>query len=65
MAKNPESQPFVKGLYMQAVTSAESAANLLKAEKNLSSAERRWLEELVEQGEHAKGHLREMGVRGL
>gem|GEM_PF-5867702 len=47
---------------MQAVTSGESAANILKTKKNLSSVERKRLERIVKQGERAKEHLCEMGV---
>jgi hypothetical protein len=63
MPRTLDSSPFIKGQYMQKVKSAESAANILKTEKNLPSKERRRLEEIVEQGEIAKEHLREMGVK--
>jgi hypothetical protein len=61
MAKNPESQPFAKGRYMQVVKAGESAQEILET-KEVTGAERSELVRAIKQAEGAKECLREMGV---
>ena len=61
MAKNPDSQPFTKGRYMQVVKAGESAEEILKT-KEVTNTVRKELMETIRQAEMAKECLREMGV---
>jgi len=61
MAKNPESQPFAKGRYMQVVKAGESAEEILRT-KEVTGADRTDLMRTIRMAESAKKQLHKMGV---
>jgi hypothetical protein len=61
MAKNPNSEPFAKGRYMQVVKAGESAQEILRTEE-VTGADRKELMRTISMAESAKKQLRKMGV---
>jgi hypothetical protein len=61
MAKNPNSEPFAKGRYMQVVKAGESAEEILRTEE-VTGTDRKELKETIRQAESAKKQLHKMGV---